>query len=259
MSVQVTLNGVAYSLPQAGENDWPSLLDFLRAIASDLLQKSGGAFTLTAEVDFGGTAGIKVLTLKSRATSPAQSGVIRLGEADGIAWRNEANTADVTLDKDNSNNVRSSTKLVTAFDIIAVYATDAGQSIGNAAYSIVNFEDAVLDTHAAVTVGASWKFTCPVGGDGKYLVSAAVNFNGLTAVASNLILSVFKNGADHARLHRFGGTPGAANGVGGAQIVSLAAGDFIDVRLYQDQGAARTLESGFAPANRVSICRLPGA
>lgn len=46
----------------------------MQAVSSGLLQKTGGSFALTNEVDFGGTAGLKTLYYKTRATNPASSG-----------------------------------------------------------------------------------------------------------------------------------------------------------------------------------------
>lgn len=80
MAVTVTLNGTNYSIPQTGETDWGDQVTlWAQAVSSHLLQKTGGSFTLTTEVDFGANAGLKSLYLKSRATNPAASGQVRLG------------------------------------------------------------------------------------------------------------------------------------------------------------------------------------
>lgn len=98
MSVNVTLNGNVYAIPQVGDTGWgAALTNFLTAIASGTLQKTGGAFTLTAETDFGTGFGLKSLYFKSRAASVAGTGVLRMGNAETIAWRNAANSADLAL------------------------------------------------------------------------------------------------------------------------------------------------------------------
>jgi hypothetical protein len=103
MSTSVSFNGVSYNVPASAEVNWADLSDYLIAIASGALQKSGGAFTLSAEVDFGGSFGLKAAYWKSRAPNVASTGQIRLGNTETIAWRNAANGADVSLSIDGSD------------------------------------------------------------------------------------------------------------------------------------------------------------
>lgn len=98
MSQSATLNGSSYTIPDVGENDWgQNVTDFLVAIPGAVLQKSGGAFTLTAEVDFGATYGLKSAYYKSRAANPATAGAVRLGVADVVSFRNNANGANLDV------------------------------------------------------------------------------------------------------------------------------------------------------------------
>lgn len=98
MAQNVVLNGVSYSIPDPGDTAWgEDLSDYLVAIATGFLQKQGGSFTLTAEVDFGATFGLKSVYFKSRTSTPATAGQVRLARADLIQWRNEANDGNVTL------------------------------------------------------------------------------------------------------------------------------------------------------------------
>lgn len=100
MSVNVVLNGVTYQIPESGETDWgQQVTSFLQAVGTSTLQKTGGSFTLTAEVDFGATFGIKTAYLKSRSANIATDGMIRLGKNDEIVWRDDANSADLYLRK----------------------------------------------------------------------------------------------------------------------------------------------------------------
>lgn len=62
-----------------------------------MLQKAGGAFTLTGDANFGSNFGLIVKYLKSVSSNPASTGVVRLANTDGIAFRNSGNTADITL------------------------------------------------------------------------------------------------------------------------------------------------------------------
>lgn len=97
MSTNVSLNGTTYAIPAVGEANWGSAVtSYLVALGSGVLQKAGGAFTLTAEADFGATYGLKAAYFKSRGTV-ASAGQVRLGSGESIKWRNAANTDDVAL------------------------------------------------------------------------------------------------------------------------------------------------------------------
>ena len=98
MGTNVTLNGSTYTIPASGESNWgTNVSNYLIAIASSCLQKTGGSFTLTGEIDFGATYGLKSAYFKSRATNPSSTGVVRLGNNEGISWRNAANNADLIM------------------------------------------------------------------------------------------------------------------------------------------------------------------
>jgi hypothetical protein len=115
MSLLVTFNGQNYIIPTTGEINWGSNLDdYLVAIAAGSFQKTGGSFTLSSEADFGGSFGLKSLYYKSRSTNPASSGILRLANADQINWRNNANTLDLPL------TVNSSDQLIYNGSIIAL-------------------------------------------------------------------------------------------------------------------------------------------
>ena len=97
MATSVNINGVSYSIPATGEGSWgTNVSNYLIALSTGVLQKSGGAFTLTADVDFGATFGLKSIYYKSRATA-SSAGVVRLGNAESVGWRNAANSADKLL------------------------------------------------------------------------------------------------------------------------------------------------------------------
>jgi hypothetical protein len=106
MAQNFNINGVSFPFPDVGDQNWgQNVTNWAAAVSSGLLQKAGGLFTLTAEVDFGTTYGTKQAYLKSRATNPASTGIVRLGSAEAIAWRNNANSADLPLTTDASDNL----------------------------------------------------------------------------------------------------------------------------------------------------------
>jgi hypothetical protein len=99
MSTSVTFNGSTYSIPVVGERQWgTNVSNFLIAVAGNALSKAGGTFTLTtADVNFGTTYGLVVPYIKNSVGNIAASGVIRFANTNAIAWRNAANSADLSL------------------------------------------------------------------------------------------------------------------------------------------------------------------
>lgn len=103
-AVTVTVNGTSHTIPQTNEKGWGNnVTAWIQAISQYSLQPNGGAFTLTAETDFGPNFGLKSIYLKSRATNPSGSGVLRLGNAEEVSWRNAANSANLGLSVNASN------------------------------------------------------------------------------------------------------------------------------------------------------------
>ena len=106
MSTSVTFNNSTYTVPSTGEEDWGGATEvdgLLVALAGNALSKYGGTFALSTEVDFGGTAGIKALTYKSRGTNVSGVGILRLANAESIGFRNAGNTANHTFTLNSSD------------------------------------------------------------------------------------------------------------------------------------------------------------
>lgn len=105
MSIPLIVNGVTFNYPQEFDTHWgPTLTNWSSAVTTGMLQKAGGSFPLTAEVNFGTSFGIKALYFKSTASNIAATGVLRLSNASsGIVWRNFLNNADLALTVNASN------------------------------------------------------------------------------------------------------------------------------------------------------------
>ncbi len=100
MAQTYTINGVDYTFPDVDDSDWgQNVTDWAGAVSSFLLQKSGGAFTLTAEVDFGANYGLLAKDLSSKTADPASAGFLQLAKTDVIAWRNDGTDGDINLAK----------------------------------------------------------------------------------------------------------------------------------------------------------------
>jgi hypothetical protein len=97
-SVSVTINGTSYTIPQTNEKGWgTNVTNWIQAISANTLQPNGGAFTLSAETDFGANFGLKSIYFKSRTANPASAGAFRLANTDLIKWRNSTNASDISL------------------------------------------------------------------------------------------------------------------------------------------------------------------
>lgn len=100
MATTITFNGASYSVPSYGDSGWAqgagNLSSYLVAIPAGALQTTGGAFTLSADVNFGATYGVISKYFTSKSASPATAGVIRLAIGDTIDWGTPNNALSVT-------------------------------------------------------------------------------------------------------------------------------------------------------------------
>jgi len=105
MGTNIVFDGVTYSIPATNDVAWGTeVTKFLKGLPAGILSRAGGQFHLTtADLDFGLSKGLAALYFKSKTANIANSGVLRLAQADFIAWRNEAGSADLALKKDDTN------------------------------------------------------------------------------------------------------------------------------------------------------------
>lgn len=122
--------------------------------------------------------------------------------------------------------------------IAARYKRSTTQSMINNATTIVDFATADYDTHAAVTTGASWKFTAPR--TGYYLITTMFTFNaGTNWEAGELgILYLYKGGVSTVTIDFFTiqatMTGSTSMMLRGATELYLAAGEYIDLRVFHN-------------------------
>ena len=104
MSTVVTYNAVSYTIPAVGDSVWgTNVTSYLTALATGSLTKAGGAFTLTADVNFGSTYGLSSEYYKGGTANPAAAGTLRLSRTNTVNWRNQANSADLALSVTSGN------------------------------------------------------------------------------------------------------------------------------------------------------------
>lgn len=94
----VSWAGNTYNIPnQRGDSPWSGLSDFAIAVAAKGINVNGGNFTLLADINYGASFGIVSTYFKSRTANIATAGILRLANADLIDWRNFANSGNLAL------------------------------------------------------------------------------------------------------------------------------------------------------------------
>jgi hypothetical protein len=155
------------------------------------------------------------------------------------------------------------TRLATATEITdfaALCSTNAGQSIPDDTYTVVNYDTETINDDGCVVTGAGWAYTVPANGDGIYEVKASLLFAPTTAWAAGEIarLRISVNGGLSLRYLDSKANEGATNHavmLHGAKEVPLVAGETIQIEVYQNTGGnlALTSAGGFC---EVSIRRV---
>lgn len=251
MALTVTLLGVSYSIPETSDVGYDTALtSYLKALATAFPQLNGGLQSLTAELDFGTSFGVKALYLKSETANPASAGQIRLAKTDTIKIRNNANGADLALGIDAGDALQWNGANVTGNPMLGA-STAAAQAIVSATTTTVVFGTVELDTDSGYASGTG-RYTVPAGKGGHYLLTANIGVNG---TPNNAVVFAFKNAVELKRLgHYAGATVPAATQVGGSAIVNLAAGDIIDIRVSATGAWNLT---GTATENYFALKRIP--
>lgn len=159
MAVTVSFNGTNYSVPNDRDpKGWGSQLTSYLVALGTALAKSGGNFTLTADVNFGANFGLVAVYYKSASSNIATVGVFRLANNEGMAWRNVANSADLLLKVDSSddlvydgNRILDTTDILDEDDMASDSATKVPSQQSVKAYAQAD----VITTRGDVIIGNS--------------------------------------------------------------------------------------------------------
>lgn len=125
---------------------------------------------------------------------------------------------------------------------VAARAKDSsGQAISHGTTTIVNFNSVTFDTASGITTGASWKFTNNTGATAYFDVSAQLNLAS-AAGGGSLVIYIYKNGSQYSTNYTLTGAaaPYAVNIV---DTVELANTEYVDIRVLQNSGVARSLSA----------------
>lgn len=206
MSIALTINGQVFQYPEPGDSNWGVQATlWASAVTTGMLQKAGGTFTLTAEVDFGASFGIKSLYYKTRTANIADAGQFRLARADVISWRNQANGANLDLSVNASNELLFNGVQLQNF----VSVTDT---------------DSIDLTLAAGVLEADLKLSAAAADAGFFKATASIETDGLLVQAEEAASGQtgFLTAADWARLNTVATLPDTQILIGSALGVSTA-------------------------------------
>lgn len=123
-------------------------------------------------------------------------------------------------------------------------AFGVGASIPDATSTIINFNTEFdSQTNSNVTTGAAWKYTAPR--RGYYLIQTAVTIVFGNNDTGTCYIEVFKNGSVERRMTRQSGhVLREETQYMASCMLYLNKGDYIDIRIYQSTGGAKSLEAG---------------
>lgn len=175
MAIPLTVNGAVFEYPVDFDENWGvDATGWAQAVTNGMLQMQGGSFPLTANVNFGPNFGLLAAYFQTRSASPATAGTVRLSSADaGVAFRNNANNANLIITTDASDN------LLYNGQVVALSGGGAGSS---PTFESVTLEDSlILEDNQVVpntitiiapaVVTTSWILTLPLndGASGQVL------------------------------------------------------------------------------------------
>src|SRR5258708_1268959 len=97
-------DGANYVIPDVGDQNWgQNVTNFLVAIPNGVMPRAG-LFTLTGDVTLGGTFALLSNKFRSLSANTSSTGFIQMANAaDFLGWRNFANSADLLLGVNASN------------------------------------------------------------------------------------------------------------------------------------------------------------
>lgn len=173
MATPVTYVGTQYLVPAYQDTGYAqgngNLSSYLIALATGSLTLSGGNFPLTADANFGASFGLKSLYYKSRNASVASTGIVRLGSAEMICWRDNLDNADLELTTNASDQLTYNGLVI---------ATSTGALVGTTLTLSATSNQMVIGTTNTTTVSytapvASRVYTVPdAGGSASFILSA---------------------------------------------------------------------------------------
>lgn len=170
---------------------------------------------------------------------------------DLISIRSDVSTtlsADLKL---TINMLQGPAQIAASESVSCEYKTSAGGALGNGVYTYIDFGTKVSDSHGSV-VGAgngnntsatsTWRFVAKT--PGRFHVSTGVTIVLPASTECDSLISISKNGDEYfrgTRIRQVTTVNGEIRGHVVSGTVSLLAGEFVSIVVYQASGASRNL------------------
>jgi hypothetical protein len=159
VSTTKSFAGQSFNLPANREpksSNWGThVSNFLIAVADNALAKTGGTFTLSAEMSFGATYGLLLPYIKSASANISSTGIVRFANNEGLGWRNAANNADLILKVNASNALEFNGNPITALalgaanTVLKVNSGGTATEYGKITTNNIDASAAIVDTQLA--------------------------------------------------------------------------------------------------------------
>lgn len=132
----------------------------------------------------------------------------------------------------------------------------ANQSVSNDTWTKVELSNEIFDTNNAFDT-STYRFTVPTGLGGKYLFHYGAQIADINDTKRGEA-RFYKNGSGYnfGRNNNYSSSAGAALYCIGSAIITMSAGDYLELYVYQNNGNAQAVYSG---ATFLSGSRIIGA
>jgi hypothetical protein len=183
----------------------------------------------------GGTSGTVTIT-NSMATAITNAGDLIKGTGSGTFDRLGIGTAGQVLTVSGGAPTWATPSSGTASFVGCRVTNSVDQSIANGTRTIVTFDTETFDTDGFHSTSTNTgRMTIPSGKAGKYLITGNVTFATNSTGAREIYL--FKNGNFYSQVFAVA-TSAGSSGNAIPDIVSLAVGDYVELRVEQSSGGS---------------------
>lgn len=244
-------NGKNFSIPNIGDENWGGTLGvdgLLRELVANVLSRAGGLYTLSADVDWGNLAGHIANYYKSRSASISSTGILRLARTDAVAWRNAANSADLPLTVDGSNQLTYNGNVVLVGIAGALAPTQGGTGQTTYATGDTLYASA-LNTLSKLAIGTTGQILIVAGGVPTWGQVANAG------VATNADIAIGKLAGSNA--NRILATNAGSNRVGEVAAIAAAHVLYADANGLPVGEATLAVTRGGLNLSSVAVGELP--
>lgn len=145
-----------------------------------------------------------------------------------------------------------SPQVLASESVNARYTSASGQVVTTGNTTIIDFATKSYDTHNSVTTGASWKYTSPIAQ--KVAVSSIIIFGGASG-GDYIYLLLYKNNTLYSKGLSTAPINASFQGLYFYDEIELNAGDYIDIRAFNNTGGNRSL-TVTASDNHITISKV---